>query len=83
MDDPIVAATDGTHVTAAICGLATLALATVLGLSLACHAMKAPADTDRPVTIISHPPAADTALISDVAPFGLGGCTMTAAATPR
>ncbi|KGM35495.1 hypothetical protein [Inquilinus limosus] len=58
-----------TGLTLAICGFATLALAAVLGFSLAGNA---PGEGE-PIRIVAQPPAAE--VIADAGPFGTAGCT--------
>jgi hypothetical protein len=77
--DPHLPHPKATGLTMAICGFATLALATVLGVSLASSAANG---EDAPVTIVTRPPATDMALIAGAAPFDVAGCTVTAAARP-
>jgi len=76
---PAEAPAEGSRLTAAICGLATLAVAAVLGISLACQAMNGSVGGDQPVTIVSRPPAADPTLIAEATPFDPPGCAVTAA----
>lgn len=67
-----------TGLTMAICGVATLALAMVLGVSLASGAANVPGD--EPVTIVIRPPATDTAVLAGTMPFDMASCTTTMAA---
>ena len=68
-----------TGLTMAICGFATLALATVLGFSLASGATDAPGG-DAPVTIVTRPPATDAVIFAGAPPFEVASCTTTVAA---
>lgn len=65
-----------TRFTMIICGFATLAVAAVLGLSLACGAADA-LGGDQPVTLVTRPAASD-AVLADVTPFDMNP-TMAAA----
>lgn len=67
-----------TGLTMAICGAATLALAVVLGVSLASGA--ADASGDEAVTIVIRPPTTDTAVLAGGIPFDMASCTTTVAA---
>lgn len=68
-----------TGLTMAICGFATLALATVLGFSLASGATDA-LGGDASVTIVIRPPAADAAIFAGATPFEVASCTTAVAA---
>lgn len=70
-----------TALTTAICGLAALALVTVLGFSIATDAPATGASIgDEPITLITHPPAVDTAGFTGFGPFDAAvGCTTTMA----
>lgn len=59
-----------TGLTATICGVATLALAMVLGFSVFTDA---PAE-EAPIAVITQPPAADLAAFADAVPFDPSGC---------
>jgi hypothetical protein len=83
MDGRAVAPVEGRGLTAAICGLATLGLALVLGFSIASSAANAPADGGmRPVYIVTRPPLRDMvpAIAAGEDPFKMAGCIATAAA---
>jgi hypothetical protein len=70
-----------TGLTTAICGFAALALATVLGFSIATDAPATDASIgDEPITLIAHPPAVDMAAFTDFGPFdAAANCTTTVA----
>ncbi|MGK9169278.1 hypothetical protein KXR53_23390 [Inquilinus limosus] len=78
--DPRLPHPKATGLTTAICGFATLGLVGVLGFSFASNATNAPGDGDKPVTIVTRPPATDMAVIASAAPFDVAGCTAMAAA---
>lgn len=70
-----------TGLTTAICGFAALALAMVLGFSIATHAPATDVSTgDEPIILIAHPPAVDMAAFTGFGPFDAAvGCTTTMA----
>lgn len=70
----VASAEEGTDVTTVICGLAGLALAAVLGVSLASGAPTVAGS--EPVPVVIRPPAADMAVFVYGSPFDGVGCTL-------
>ncbi|WP_395675453.1 hypothetical protein [Inquilinus sp.] len=70
-----------TGLTTAICGFAALALATVVGFSIATDAPATDASIgDEPITLIAQPPAVDMAAFTGFGPFDAAvGCSTTMA----
>lgn len=71
-----------TGLTTAICSFAALALATVLGFSIATDTPTTDASVgDEPITLIAQPPAVDMAAFTGFGPFdAAAGCTTVASA---